>query len=109
MTIDIDRYCYRVTWSEEDEEYVGTCLEFPSLSWLDESPGNALSGIRSVVSDCIEDMTETNEDIPPPLSTKKFSGKFMVRVSPHLHRQLTIQAAETGMSLNRFITSKLSS
>ena len=109
MTIDIDRYCYRITWSEEDEEYVGTCIEFPSLSWLDESPENTLSGIRSVVSDSIKDMAETGEDIPTPLSTKKFSGKFMVRVSPHLHRQLTIQAAETGMSLNRFITSKLSS
>ena len=32
-----DKYTYRVTWSEEDQEYVGLCLEFPSLSWLAET------------------------------------------------------------------------
>lgn len=36
-----DHYTYRVTWSENDEEYVGLCAEFPSLSWLSRSPGHA--------------------------------------------------------------------
>ena len=27
-----DKYTYRVTWSEEDAEYVGLCAEFSSLS-----------------------------------------------------------------------------
>ena len=109
MEPDIDRYSYRVTWSEEDRDYVGTCLEFPSLSWLENSPEKALAGIRAVVVDCVRDMKTGGEAIPEPISTKHYSGKFMVRVSPHLHRQLAIQAAETGMSLNRFVTSKLSS
>ncbi len=29
------QYAYRVIWSEEDQEFVGLCAEFPSLSWLD--------------------------------------------------------------------------
>jgi hypothetical protein len=29
--LENDRYTYRVTWSEEDEEYVGLCAEFPSF------------------------------------------------------------------------------
>jgi len=33
-TIPHDHYTYRVTWSEEDKEYVGLCAEFPGLSWL---------------------------------------------------------------------------
>ena len=37
-----DRYTYRVTWSEEDEEYVGLCAEFSSLSWLAATPEEAL-------------------------------------------------------------------
>ncbi len=41
-----DRYTYRITWSEEDQEYVGLCVEFPSLSWLDKKPEAALAGIR---------------------------------------------------------------
>ena len=51
MTLENDRYTYRVTWAEEDEEYVGLCAEFPSLSWLAEEPEAALRGIRQVVAD----------------------------------------------------------
>jgi predicted RNase H-like HicB family nuclease len=42
MTLEKDRYTYRVTWSEEDSEYVGLCAEFPGLSWLAETPEAAL-------------------------------------------------------------------
>lgn len=104
----IDQYAYRVAWSEEDREYVGTCTEFPSLSWLDESPEKTLIGIRKVVAGCIKDMARSGEPLPEPISTKSFSGKFMVRVPPQLHRQLAKQAAESGVSLNRLVAHKLS-
>jgi len=103
-----DVYTYRVSWSQEDREYVGVCLEFPSLSWLAKSPEGALRGIRKVVGGAVEDMRKTGEAIPQPLSAKKFSGKFMVRVPPEIHRQLTIQATEAGVSLNRLVSAKLS-
>ena len=41
MSSEIDRYTYRVTWSEDDQEHVGLCTEFPSLSWLEETPEKA--------------------------------------------------------------------
>lgn len=103
-----DQYTYRVSWSDEDNEFVGTCAEFPSLSWLDGSPETALSGIRKVVSRCLADMKKRGEAIPEPLSTKGYSGRFMVRVPPQLHRQLATEAAESGVSLNRLVAHKLS-
>ena len=42
-------YTYRVIWSEEDQEFVGLCAEFPSLSWLDENKEAALRGIVALV------------------------------------------------------------
>ncbi len=107
MVIEKDRYTYRVIWSEEDEEYVGLCSEFASLSWLAESPEAALSGIRQVVADVVADMVANNEPIPEPIATKKYSGKFMVRVPPNLHRRLVLEAAESGISLNRLASTKL--
>lgn len=104
----IDRYTYRVAWSEEDQEFVGSCAELPSLSWLDKSPGKALAGIRKVVADCIKDMEKSGEPLPEPIASRNFSGKFMVRVPPQLHRELALRAAETGISLNRLVTHKLS-
>ena len=103
----LDRYTYRVTWSEEDQEHVGLCAEFPSLSWLEKTPEKALSGIRKLVKECVDDLKASNEAIPEPLATKNYSGKFMVRVPPETHRSLAIQAAEAGVSLNRLISSRL--
>ena len=107
MTLSNDHYTYRVTWSEDDNEYVGLCIEFPSLSWLSETPESALMGIREVVGDAVFDMHQTGEKIPKPLANKNYSGKFMVRVPPEVHRALAIQAAEAGVSLNRMASAKL--
>jgi predicted HicB family RNase H-like nuclease len=108
MILENDRYTYRVTWSEEDEEYVGLCAEFPSLSWLAETPEEALSGIRQVVAEVVADSRANNEPIPEPIATRKYSGKFMVRIPPELHRNLVLEAAEEGISLNRLASAKLS-
>jgi predicted HicB family RNase H-like nuclease len=102
-----DRYTYRVTWSEADQEHVGLCAEFPSLSWLAETPEDALAGIRSVVADVVADMQASGEKLPEALAVKKYSGKFLVRILPDQHRELAIAAAETGVSLNRFAAARL--
>ena len=107
MKKDLDRYTYRLTWSEEDEEHVGLCAEFPSLSWLDSTPEKALAGIRKLVKEVLADIAQSGEGIPKPISLKSYSGKFMVRVPPETHRMLAVQAAESGVSLNRLVSSKL--
>lgn len=102
-----DHYTYRVSWSPEDQEHVATCLEFPSLSWLAGDPIEALKGIRVVVRDTIADMQANGENVPPPLAGQQFSGRFMVRVPPELHRRLALEAAEEKVSLNRHVSRKL--
>jgi hypothetical protein len=54
----------RFTWSSYDNEHVGLCAEFPSLSWLAPSPEKALSDIRKVVADAVEEMTASRESVP---------------------------------------------
>ena len=54
MALKNDRYAYRVIWSADDQEYVGLCVEFPSLSWLAATPEAALKGIRKVVAESVE-------------------------------------------------------
>ena len=105
----MDKYTYRVTWSDEDGEYVGLCAEFPGLSWLADTQESALAGIRDTVSQVIRDMQSTGEPFPQPLSTRHYSGKFTVRIPPDVHRKLQIQAAESKISFNRLVSAKLSS
>ncbi len=108
MELKNDRYTYRITWSEGDKEYVGLCAEFPSLSWLAGTPEDALLGIRKVVAETVADMQNNGETPPPPLSDRDYSGKFVVRIPPEVHRRLVIMATEQGISLNRLISSRLS-
>jgi len=51
-----DQYTYRVTWSDDDNEYVGVCVEFPSLSWLASTPESTLKGIRKIVAKVVQDI-----------------------------------------------------
>ncbi len=107
MALTKDRYSYRVTWSEADQEYVGLCAEFPSLSWLATTHEAALKGIRKQVGAIVKDMQGNGEVPPPPIAMRTFSGKFMVRVPPEVHRKLALKAAENGISLNRLASAKL--
>ena len=102
-----DRYTYRVTWSEEDNQYVGLCVEFPSLSWLELLPEEALKGIRQVVAKVVADLEAGEETVPEPILVKKYTWKIKVRIPPELHRHLALEAAKSGISLNRLASDKL--
>jgi len=104
---DIEHYTYRVTWSADDGEYVGTVAEFPSLSWLDREQVPALVGIRDLVREVVTDMENSGESVPVPLADRQYSGVFKLRIPPELHRALALQAAEERVSLNRLVNSKL--
>lgn len=107
--VDVSHYNYRVTWSAEDGEFVATCLEFPSLSWLAPTQIEALQGLEAVVNDVIADMAEQSEKIPAPFSERTYSGTFNVRIGEGLHRKLVVHPAEEGLSLNQYVVKKLAS
>jgi predicted RNase H-like HicB family nuclease len=102
-----EKYSYRIIWSEEDGEHVALCAEFPSLSWLAPSLGEALNGIIKLVAGVINDMRKSGEEIPEPLSLRAFTGKIALRIPLEQHRALAMEAAEQGISLNRLISKKL--
>jgi predicted HicB family RNase H-like nuclease len=74
---------------------------------LESSPEEALKGARQVVAQVVADLEASGGPVPEPLAIKIFSGKFMVRIPPGLHRRLVIEAAESGVSLNRLASEKL--
>ena len=105
---DVSRYTYRVTWSSEDGEFVATCAEFSSLSWLAGTQAAALQGLVDLVADTVDDLVAAGEAVPAPLSERTYSGRFNLRVGESLHRRLAIEAAEEHMSLNQYVVRRLS-
>lgn len=103
----LEKYTYRIEWSEEDKTHIARCLEFPSLATHGDTIESALREIEAVVSETIKWMKEENEDIPEPLGKKKFKGNLTLRVPSDVHRSLAIKSAEQGVSINQYILSKL--
>jgi len=104
----IEKYTYRVEWSEEDNLHIARCLEFPSLAAHGRTVGAALREIEKVVEESIKWMKEENEEIPEPFGLKKYKGNLTLRVPAEVHRRLAIKSAEEGVSVNKYILSKIS-
>ena len=105
--VNYKHYTYRVTWSPNDHKYVALCAEFPSLSFLANKQDEALRGLIDLVGDVVKDMDANGETLPEPIADRKYSGKFVLRTTPERHRHLAIEAAEQGVSLNWYVSSKL--
>jgi len=91
----------RVTWSDEDQEHVGLCTEFPSLSWLATTPETALRGIRKVVAEVVAESEIRNlleqqrvriqEEIanyPPPITACDAQFNHLLEQRSRIAREL---------------------
>lgn len=103
----IDKYTYRVEWSEEDKTHIATCLELPTLKAHGKKIETAIKAIKKVVSATLKWMKDEKEEIPEPFSIRQFKGNLTLRTSPEVHRQLASQAAEQGVSINQYILSRV--
>ena len=69
--------------------------------------GTTVKEVECAFRDSIDDYLEFCEQRGES-ADKPFSGRFMLRLPPELHRQLFVQAKREGKSLNQFIAERLS-
>jgi predicted RNase H-like HicB family nuclease len=105
--INVDKYTFRIAWSEEDVCHIARCLEFPSLAAHGATIEDAFREIEHVVAQSIKWLLEDGKPVPEPLGLKKFRGNLTLRVPAEKHRELAMRSAEEGVSVNQFILSKL--
>ncbi len=92
-----------IKYSDEDETFVGEVINTRDLLVFD---GNDVSEVEAsfhaVVDEYIEDCKAENKE-----ANKPFSGQFVMRINPELHRKLFVKAKQAGLSLNAFISKQL--
>jgi predicted RNase H-like HicB family nuclease len=98
-------YSFRIEWSEENEAFIGRCLEFPSLAAHAPTPNKALKSIEEVVEESVQWMEEDGEEIPAPIGSAAFQVKLLFRATPELHRELAFRSCESGVSINQLLLS----
>ena len=67
-----DDYTYDTTWSQSDNQMVGICEEFPSLSYVGKTKAEAVDGIKDVVATVLGFMYDDGE--VPPIPNKYRNG-----------------------------------
>jgi predicted HicB family RNase H-like nuclease len=68
--------------------------------------GTSVPELKKAFEDSVEDYIEfcrQRKEEPE----KPFSGSFVVRISPDLHRHIALEAKRKGKSLNAYVTERL--
>ncbi len=100
------KYVKFVEWSDEDKVYIGRCPELFGGGVHGSEPVKVFEDLCLAVEDVLDHKLKDHKK-PEKVTRKKYSGKFIVRVDSHLHRAISIQAEENGVSLNQYIIEKL--
>jgi predicted HicB family RNase H-like nuclease len=69
--------------------------------------GKTVEEIKQAFRDSVEDYLEYCVKLGQP-PEKPFTGKFMLRIPPDLHRKIYVAAKQSGESINAWIKEQLS-
>lgn len=101
------RYLKIVEWSDEDGCFVGSAPPVIGPCCHGKDEAKVYAELCQIVEEWIELLEKDGSTLPEPLAAKKFSGKFVLRVEPALHRRLAAKALAAGESLNTYCTKTL--
>jgi predicted HicB family RNase H-like nuclease len=68
--------------------------------------GKTVDELKSTFRDSVEDYLEYCTKLGQP-PEKPFTGKFMLRIPPDLHRKIYVAAKQSGESINTWIKDQL--
>lgn len=104
-----DAYLKIVEWSEDDQCYVGSAPPLIGACCHGSDEAKVYRELCQIVDEWIETYEEEGLVLPesqlPP--DKDFSGRFVLRIDPALHKALAIRSMRAGKSLNAYVSEKL--
>ncbi|QDT39932.1 type II toxin-antitoxin system HicB family antitoxin [Stratiformator vulcanicus] len=101
--IEYQGYFGRIEFDDSADIFHGEVLGIRDvITFEGRSVEELKQAFRDSVDDYIEFCTERGEEPEKP-----FSGKFLLRLGPDLHRRVSAQAEASGKSLNAWISERL--
>lgn len=98
-------YTGHVEYDDEDKIFHGEILDTKDvITFQGRSVDEIEQAFKDSVDDYLDFCAERGEKPDKP-----FSGKFVLRMSSGLHRQLYIKAAREGKSINKWVIEILNS
>jgi predicted HicB family RNase H-like nuclease len=88
------RYPRLIEWSDEDNCFIGSAPPLIGQCCHGDTEEDVAKQLAIIVLDLVNDAVEGKQSMPEP--KKEFSGKFVVRISPSLHKKIALQGPVTG-------------
>ena len=101
------RYLKLVEWSEADGCFVGSAPPIIGPCCHGRTEAEVMAQLSAIVEEWVEIMLGDGHPLPAGTAGKKYSGQFVVRVAPELHKKASLKALARGESLNQFVASAL--
>jgi predicted HicB family RNase H-like nuclease len=92
---------------DEDGDFLAHFIELPNVSAFSDTPEKALRELKIAWEGVKSSYLKHNEPIPVAPTKKEYSGQFNVRIDKRVHKELAIEAAQAGISLNALVSQKL--
>lgn len=93
---------------ESGSYYYGKILELDGCQSTGDTLDELISSLDEAMEGYIECKLEAGFTVPLPQTNDDFSGKFVLRLPKSLHKKLSVEATNDGVSLNQYILYKLS-
>lgn len=93
---------YPFTVQPEDDGYFIEYPDLPGCMTQVDTEDGVLPAAREIRDLWLDTAWETGRPIPVPEESPAYSGKFLVRISKSLHRNLAMAAKGEGISLNQY-------
>jgi predicted RNase H-like HicB family nuclease len=93
----------------ENGNHVVQISEIPNLIAEGKTVDQAMELINLCLKYYLKDSINNNTPIPIPKTVEAYSGKFMIRMKPQTHYELTKEACKKGVSINQIILSSIES
>lgn len=100
------RYPRVIEWSADDGCFVGSAPPLIGQSCHGRTTSGVATELEQIVLDLCEDVVDGKIPEPAGMQTS-YSGQFVVRIEPALHKKVALMAAARNESLNQFVTEAL--
>jgi len=92
-----------IEYDEVDRLFFGRVINTRDIISFDgETVDELQESFEAVIDEYLEDCKQEGKE-----PDKAYSGQFNLRISPELHRQISIKAKKENLSLNSFVEQSL--
>jgi predicted RNase H-like HicB family nuclease len=101
------RYLKLVEWSDQDGCFVGSAPPIIGPCCHGRTEAEVMTQLSVIVGEWVATLLQDGHPLPAGTAGKKYSGQFVVRVAPELHKKASLKALARGESLNQFVAPAL--